>query len=238
MTEREIAIAINSRLRDIIEETQMDAPTGFSMAFSNVAARCLIGGVHLQEAIDRALQEEGGTFRHLNKGRIEFFSAELVDRLSPVVQADRTLFDVLREFKRYAERELAHGFKGKNRNEEYCRSNLQTHLQRLGETRREVVSGGGLIDILIATGEPVEAKLWNGAEYYAAGVEELREYMRTENERVGYYVVFDTLADNPNLPEHAELEVPEGRIIVMAVRMSPGPPSKRRRSKRTGLAKA
>lgn len=96
MTDRELAIAINSRLRDIIEEKQMDAPIGFSMAFSNVVAGCLLDGVHLQEAIDRALQEAGGTFRHLNKGRIELFSAELADRLSPVVQADRMLLRYVR----------------------------------------------------------------------------------------------------------------------------------------------
>jgi len=86
--------------------------------------------------------------------------------------------------------------------------------------------------VLVKTGEPVEAKLWKGREYYEAGIEELREYMRTEGQEVGYYVVFDTFPDNENLPAQSAVQVPEGRIVQIAVRMNPGAPSGRRRARR------
>jgi len=138
--------------------------------------------------------------------------------------------DILLEFKKYAERVLVHGFKT-NSNEEFCRSNLQTYLEKTGRTTREAVSGGGLIDVLVASGEPVEAKLWKGNEYFNAGVEELQEYMRAEGQAVGYYVVFDGLRDNEALESQRTIRVPEARIYQIAVRINPGPPSKRRQKR-------
>jgi hypothetical protein len=94
-----------------------------------------------------------------------------------------------------------------------------------------VSSGGGLIDIVVSTGEPIEAKLWRGNENSEAGIEELREYIRTESQNVGYYVVFDNLLDNKVLKDETR-DVPEGRIYQFAVRVNPGQPSTRRQKRR------
>ncbi len=225
------AIAINSRVRDVIEHSHMTAVRDFSKLFSVRLTELIESEVPVQDAIERALRETGSTFRRLNRGRIRHFKAQLSDLVRPIIPAQNTLRETLHDFKRYAERQLVSGFK-KNNNEEYCRSNLQTYLEREGRTTREVQSGGGLIDVLVSSGEPVEAKLWRGAEYFQAGIEELREYMRTEGQSVGYYVVFDTRTQNPSLPEEEELTVLEGRIIQIAVRMNPGPPSTKRRRAR------
>lgn len=225
------AIAINSRVRDVIEQSEMKAVGDFSKLFSVRLAELIESDVPVQDAIERAMLETGSAFRSLNRGHIRHFNAQLADLVRPVVPAQNTLRQSLADFKRYAERQLVGGFK-RNTNEEYCRSNLQTHLERDGRTTREVESGGGLIDVLASSGEPVETKLWRGLEHFQAGIEELREYMRTEGQSVGYYVVFDTLTQNPNLPDEAELTVPEGRIIQIAVRMNPGQPSTKRRRAR------
>lgn len=228
----QLAIAINSRVRDVIREHALQDEDNFSKLFSRGVAERLKNGEAVEAAVDKAFRQAGKTFSMLNRSRAALFKQEVVDRIRPFSAERGPLLNVLREFKHHAERELVHGFKGKNRTEEYCRSNLQSWLGRTDTTRREVVSGGGLIDVLASTGEPVEAKLWKGQEYYQEGIEELREYMRTERRQLGYYVVFDTLSDNPNLSDEAELEVPEGRIIQVGVRMTPGPPSRRRRARR------
>ena len=221
------AIAINSRVRDVIEQSQMNAVGDFSKLFSVRFTELIESDVPVRDAIERALRETGSTFRNLNPGRIRHFEAQLADLVRPIIHARSTLRETLHDFRRYAERQLVSGFK-KNKNEEYCRSVLQTYLERDGRTTREVQSGGGLIDVLVSSGEPVEAKLWRGPEYFQDGIEELREYMRTEGQGVGYYIVFDTRTQNPSLPQEAELAVPEGRIIQIAVRMNPGQPSTKR----------
>jgi len=228
----ELAIAINSRVRDVIRKHALEDEENFSKLFSRSVAERLQNGEPAAASVEDAFRQTGQTFSMLNRSRVALFKQEVVDRIQPLARQSGSLLDVLREFKHHAERELVHGFKGKNRTEEYCRSNLQSWLARIGPTRREVVSGGGLIDVLPSTGEPIEAKLWKGREYYQEGVEELREYMRTEGGHIGYYVVFDTLFDNPSLSDEAELGVPEGRIIQIGVRMTPGPPSQRRRARR------
>jgi len=235
LSDQSLAIAVNSRVRDIIFERRMGDPRGFSTAFSLQAARLLEQGAPLDEAIKRALRETGGAFRRLNRGRVESFRAELAERLRPVLPSPKTLLDVLLDFKRFAERQLVHGFK-KNPNEEYCRSNLQTYLEQAGRTIREVQSGGGWVDVVASTAEPIEAKLWRGREYYEAGIEELQEYMRTEGQALGYYVVFDPFESNARLDDQAQLQVPEGNIFEVTIRMNPGQPSKRRSARRKDQA--
>ena len=229
MSEDKLAIAINSRTRDLIMELRLWEPKGFGPQFSRTLLEELRSGVALADAIDHSLTEE---FKVANVDGLDAFLPHLSDRLAAVLADENTLLDVLKRFKEYAERQLVHGFKKMN-NEEFCRSNLQTYLEQAGRSTREVKSGGGWIDVVVATGEPVEAKLWKGPEYHAEGIEELQEYMRTEGQTKGYYVVFDTLASNSKLEDWAEIGSEGGLIVQVAVRMNPGQPSNKRRIRRS-----
>ena len=228
MSEDKLAISINSRTRDLIVEMGLWAPKGFGPQFSRALVGKLRSGAVLDDAIDQALSEE---FKLANADRLEVFLPQLIEQLAAVLTDENSLLRVIERFKDYAERQLVHGFKNMS-NEEFCRSNLQTYLEQAGRSTREVKSGGGWIDVVVASGEPVEAKLWKGPEYHAEGIEELQEYMRTEGQTKGYYVVFDTITSNPKLEDSAETSCDEGLIFQVAVRMNPGQPSKKRRARR------
>ena len=227
-----LAIAINSHVRDVILQHRLEDEGDFSKAFSRSVAERLGNGQMTSLAVEDAFRQTGKGFSVLNRRRVSLFKREVVNRIGPLATQPPPMLDLLREFKHYAERTLVNGFRRSNRNEEFCRSNLQTYLERFGITRREVVSGGGLIDILLQESTLIEAKLWRGREYYEAGIEELREYMRTEQRKIGYYIVFDTISDNRDLLDESRISVPEGCIVQVAVRMTPGQPSKRRSAKR------
>lgn len=58
----------------------------------------------------------------------------------------------------------------------------------------EVQTGRGRIDLLIIHNQQkyiVETKIWEGERYYQAGKEQLAAYLKLEDAREGYYVVFD-----------------------------------------------
>ena len=58
----------------------------------------------------------------------------------------------------------------------------------------EVQTGRGRIDLLIVHNQCkyiVETKVWEGDRYYQAGKQQLAAYLKLENAREGYYVVFD-----------------------------------------------
>ena len=69
------AIAINSRVRDVIEQSQMNAVGDFSKLFSVRFTELIESDVPVRDAIERALRETGSTFRNLNPGRIRHFEA-------------------------------------------------------------------------------------------------------------------------------------------------------------------
>ncbi len=228
----EVAIAINSRARDVVAALDLAVDPDFTKAFAQMLSNRLARGEPIESAIERAFQTTKAGLLSRGAQDAHRFKREVLLRMSTVV-AVRRVFDILADFKKYAERQLAHGFQ-KNPNEEFCRSNLQSYLEQAGRTVREVTSGGGLIDVVAATGEPIETKLWRGKENSEAGVEELREYMRTESQDVGYYVVFDNLIENQLLKDEV-LNVPEGRIYQFAVRVRPGQPSTSRQRRRKSV---
>ena len=58
----------------------------------------------------------------------------------------------------------------------------------------EVQTGRGRMDLLIVHNQRkyiVETKIWEGDRYYQAGKKQLAAYLKLENAREGYYVVFD-----------------------------------------------
>lgn len=77
----------------------------------------------------------------------------------------------------------------------------------------EVQTGRGRIDLLIVHNQRkyiVETKIWEGDRYYQAGKKQLAAYLKLENAREGYYVVFDH-RNNP-VPR-VETEIVDGLTI-------------------------
>jgi hypothetical protein len=96
-----------------------------------------------------------------------------------------------------------------------------------GDIFTEVDSGSGRMDLLIVREGRryvVETKIWRGPADFKAGVQQLIDYLTTENESIGYYVVFHA---RPNVygelpPGELEFRIEEaGRIIyVYLVRLA------------------
>lgn len=78
---------------------------------------------------------------------------------------------------------------------------LDQFVQAIGASiRLEVQTGRGRADIIIAhNGEQyiIETKVWRSERRYELGKQQLAEYMKLENTKEGYYVVFDH-RDNPD----------------------------------------
>ncbi len=77
----------------------------------------------------------------------------------------------------------------------------------------EVRTGRGRIDLLIVHNQRkyiVETKIWEGDRYYQAGKKQLAAYLKLEDAREGYYVVFDH-RNNP-IPR-VEMETIDGLTI-------------------------
>ena len=77
----------------------------------------------------------------------------------------------------------------------------------------EVRTGRGRIDLLIVHNQRkyiVETKIWEGDRYYQAGKKQLAAYLKLENAREGYYVVFDH-RNNPT--PRVETETIDGLTI-------------------------
>jgi predicted phage gp36 major capsid-like protein len=133
----EASIAINGRVKDIIRQWGLRDLDDFSLKFATRAASLIAAGRDQASAIQGAFRETGEAFRAENRGRLEGFEAEVAERIRGLAPLTPTsLIAVLRAFREFAERQLVSGFK-KNPNEEYCRSILQSYLERDGRTTRE-----------------------------------------------------------------------------------------------------
>ena len=77
----------------------------------------------------------------------------------------------------------------------------------------EAQTGRGRIDLLIVHNQRkyiVETKIWEGDRYYQAGKKQLAAYLKLEDARKGYYVVFD---HRKNPTPRAETETVDGLTI-------------------------
>ena len=77
----------------------------------------------------------------------------------------------------------------------------------------EVQTGRGRIDLLVIHNQRkyiVETKIWEGERYYQAGKQQLVAYLKLENAREGYYVVFD---HRSNPAPRVEIETIDGLTI-------------------------
>ena len=137
-------------------------------------------------------------------------------------------YDDIVNFKRIVENGNYRGFP-KGTSEDTLRSTLSIYIRE--ETFCEPRSSSGFNDITIPSQKTiVETKLWNGKEYYNAGLPELNDYLTKANYQEGYYVIFD-YSKSPNEIVNAFGEVfdttYDGKIIhVFFVLMNRVPPSK------------
>lgn len=68
-----------------------------------------------------------------------------------------------------------------------------------GVVYTEVPSGDGRLDLIVIFQEEryiIETKIWRGAVYFDRGIEQLHQYLASEDLREGYYVVFNA---RPNI---------------------------------------
>ena len=136
------------------------------------------------------------------------------------IRWDKSLFDLLIEYRAFAIRALSTQFGGKTRgHEEELRNNLLTFLQPRGYT--EARSGRGRTDILIP-GPPcprlIEVKVWGGTGLYNDGLEELARYIHTERPCEAYLVVFGDREPLPTiLADHRQAVAEERDLEGLAV---------------------
>lgn len=101
-------------------------------------------------------------------------------------------------------------------------------LNGKGVMFREVGSGIGFVDIVVmlsTTPHLIELKILRGK---MTGASQIQTYMRTEDRRTGWLILFDARPDNSREGEIPEsLDVPEGRIKIVVVDINPVPPSKK-----------
>lgn len=141
-------------------------------------------------------------FKQFAKKRQDFFIANDLDAdqfckyLYAKIKAELSYFtsesfhDELIEFKRRVENGNYRGFPKQSSSEDTLRSALDIYIRK--ESFCEARSSSGRNDIVIPSEKSIiETKIWNGEEYYNAGIPELHDYLDKANYKEGYYIVFD-----------------------------------------------
>lgn len=101
-----------------------------------------------------------------------------------------SFYDELIEFKRRVENGNYRGFPKQSSSEDTLRSALDIYIRK--ESFCEARSSSGRNDIVIPSEKAIiETKIWNGEEYYNAGLPELHDYLDKAGYKEGYYIVFD-----------------------------------------------
>jgi hypothetical protein len=240
-----VAIAVNNSLREVAARlgATMD-PDGFGLRLSRAVARRVAAGEHVSRAVESCVREL----------RTGYFAANGVSRMALTTELCRCLEatgvpqvasstkDRILRFKAYAERQLVASLR-QNPSEENARSLLQSYMQALSITYREVVTGAGRSDILLLDGasrDVIEVKLWRDVTYYEDGLQEVAEYLRTEGLQEGHYVVFDIGASS-TVPRAKGADiwaesVGKRTVHVYFLCLPRTPPSKLGRQNRLGRA--
>lgn len=119
----------------------------------------------------------------------------------------------IERFRKHAIRELASDLAG--RDETTARALLETFLAARYETFREVTTGRGRTDIRVGCtrGEIIEVKMWRHQSYFDDGLDEVREYLRTEGRDHAYYVVVD-YNDRDRKPDQIDEERSLDSVVI------------------------
>lgn len=92
---------------------------------------------------------------------------------------------------------------------------------------RELSSGVGFVDIGVVLGRSlhiIEMKLLRSR---FTGLAQLQSYMKTENRRTGWLVIFDARSPENKVVVPSKINLAIGRVNVVLVDINPIPPSKR-----------
>ena len=102
-----------------------------------------------------------------------------------------------------------------------------------GHLLRELPSGVGFVDVGLILGNVlhlVELKVLRGGSF--SGVSQLTQYMRTEQRRQGWLVVFDARTQDKQGPLPAKIDTADGTVRVLVININPAAPHKVRHRSR------
>jgi len=193
-----------------------------------------------------AIGKRQTTFYRLNKLNKKHYLSNLLQKLNSLHMPVRgKLFaDILVGFKQHIERQQRGMFRiNPSRREEIGRQLLLAYLPQRGY--KEVLTGSGKMDIALferdSVKHVVETKIWYSRQYYLDGLDELTEYLGTEQLDLGYYIVFaekfsqsGATKDIPPKDCFWE-ERKRKKILVVIIDISVIPPSKMGRIKRKAM---
>ncbi len=190
MSNGEAEIAFNAAIRRVLQRIGRDDGSSSVRLARALVARCGSHGKVTDAHVVAALRESSLVPRR----DFGVSQQDLVGQLQAEFHLLRPTADLkgqLERFRRLAIRQLARDIPAGQ--EAPARSHLQVFLEANHDTFREVETGRGRTDILVGArdGEVIEVKLWNDQTYFDDGLDELKEYLRTEGKAHGWYVVFD-----------------------------------------------
>ena len=177
------------------------------------------------------LCKKRGDFFIANNIEIKKFAPQLYKRLKHELSYydfNHNLYESLVEYKRRIENGNLKGFPAKTTSEDTLRSNLAIYINY--ENFCEPRCGSGNCDIIIPSLQCIiETKLWHGIEYFKSGIVELSEYLKKQNYKAGYYIIYDyNINENELIKSHGQIFQTEiDSITVMFIRMADVPPSKK-----------
>lgn len=204
------------------------------------------GGPLSMQRWQAATSERQTSFYKLNKLKRKHYLTNLFHKLNSLdISITKYAFeDILRDFKHHVERQQRSMFRlNLSKQEEIGRGLLLAYLPLRGY--REVPTGTGRIDLACFERNQVkyvvETKIWRSHQHYLDGLDELIEYLETEQLDLGHYVIFvEKLKQSgpaKNIPSQDYFcESKEGKkIFVVIVDISIIPPSRKGRIKRKTL---
>ena len=247
MTDSALVIRVQHIVNDVLHRADVANGDRFALRMSEAAATFLTEGLPPADAVKRAIgQTRTMLFRNtsLTRARLVVAVTEELERLG-LPRTASTLQEILSEFAVYAGSQLVRSSKSgslrQGLGEEFWRSQLQTWLQRYGDSSRESHEGAGQSDLVFrfkGSGEPhlIEVKVPAAPTEFTDGLTEAAQYAQTMGLDTAHYLVIDKCADlnSPRyLAEPVEERTVDGiKVVCVRVLVPEVPPSKVGRARR------